>query len=245
MISDHTCKSYYEALLEVRNVRIATAKGREAPDWQPFTESKICTCCASEFTWNSTSTSAAQAARDKHNCRRCGSLVCGPCSKQRIGLPDLGIEGLARVCDGCYYDLGMRGEQQSSPRGGRKGWKGGGGGVALARSYTNTADDGDGGNLGDEEGGGEGEVSDEILKEKYEAIREEIDRALGIISTSPSTLSSSSSTNNCNGSSTVGSRKTSTFGAGGGRSGTRRRTDSGRRKSSVVEEIVRTLEEMK
>jgi hypothetical protein len=62
-------------------------------------------CCASRFTWASTSNTAAQEARDKHNCRSCGTLVCDPCSKNRIPLPSIGLTVPSRVCDRCYHDI--------------------------------------------------------------------------------------------------------------------------------------------
>jgi hypothetical protein len=65
----------------------------------------VSSCCASRFTWASTSDSAAQEARDKHNCRSCGSLVCDPCSGNQIPLPSIGITVNARVCDRCYHDI--------------------------------------------------------------------------------------------------------------------------------------------
>lgn len=63
-------------------------------------------CCASLFTWASTSHTEAQAARDKHNCRACGCLVCDPCSKRRIPIPSIGISAPVRVCDRCYNGWG-------------------------------------------------------------------------------------------------------------------------------------------
>ncbi len=63
-------------------------------------------CCASLFTWASTSHTEAQAARDKHNCRACGGLVCDPCSKRRIPIPSIGITAPVRVCDRCYNGWG-------------------------------------------------------------------------------------------------------------------------------------------
>ena len=39
----------------------------------------------------------------KHHCRRCGQMVCGPCSKNKIGLARLGHgEAPVRVCDHCF-----------------------------------------------------------------------------------------------------------------------------------------------
>ena len=102
MLSDHSCKAYYEALLEVKSIRQAQ---EGLPRWTAFDEDDTCSCCASKFTWASTSDSEAQEARDKHNCRSCGTLVCDPCSKNRIPLPTLGISSCARVCDRCYHDI--------------------------------------------------------------------------------------------------------------------------------------------
>jgi FYVE zinc finger len=61
-------------------------------------------CCASRFTWASTSDSEAQEARDKHNCRSCGALVCHPCSKNLAPLSSIGLTVPVRVCDRCHYD---------------------------------------------------------------------------------------------------------------------------------------------
>lgn len=66
MLSDHMARSYYEGLLEVKAVRSAK---HELPEWVGFAEDSTCCCCASLFTWASTSNTEAQAARDKHNCR--------------------------------------------------------------------------------------------------------------------------------------------------------------------------------
>jgi hypothetical protein len=62
-------------------------------------------CCASRFTWASTSDNEAQEARDKHNCRSCGSLVCEPCARNRIPIPSIGLTVAVRVCDRCYNDM--------------------------------------------------------------------------------------------------------------------------------------------
>lgn len=103
MLSDHTCRAYYEALLEVQTVRAAK---EGLPTWTPFDAEHTCSCCASRFTWASTSDSEAQEARDKHNCRSCGTLVCDPCSKNRIPIPSIGLTVAVRVCDMCYNDIG-------------------------------------------------------------------------------------------------------------------------------------------
>jgi hypothetical protein len=101
MLSDHTTEAYYQALLEVQSVR-SSPEG--LPRWTAFDEDDTCSCCASRFTWASTSDSEAQEARDKHNCRSCGTLVCDPCAKRRMPLPSIGLTVPVRVCDRCYND---------------------------------------------------------------------------------------------------------------------------------------------
>ena len=50
-------------------------------------------------------------------------LVCEPCSKRCVALPEFGIERERRVCDSCFFDLGFRE---------------GGGDVAMARSFVDS-----------------------------------------------------------------------------------------------------------
>jgi hypothetical protein len=74
-----------------------------------MTQSYFClnyhsSCCASRFTWASTSDNEAQEARDKHNCRSCGSLVCDTCSLNRNPIPSIGLTAAVRICDRCYND---------------------------------------------------------------------------------------------------------------------------------------------
>jgi len=103
MLNDHMSKSYYEALLECKSIRRAK---EGLPQWTGFHEEETCSCCASRFTWASTSDSEAQEARDKHNCRSCGALVCDPCSSNRTPVSDIGINMASRVCDRCYHNMG-------------------------------------------------------------------------------------------------------------------------------------------
>ncbi|KAG7346309.1 FYVE zinc finger domain containing protein [Nitzschia inconspicua] len=102
MLSNHTAKSYFEGLLEVQTARIAV---EAPPRWTAFDEDDTCSCCANRFTWASTSNSEAQEARDKHNCRSCGGLVCDPCSKNRVPIPSIGLTVPVRTCDRCYNDI--------------------------------------------------------------------------------------------------------------------------------------------
>ena len=111
MLSDHTSKCYYEALLEVQTARMAPEK---PPKWTAFDEDHTCCCCASRFTWASTSNSAAQEARDKHNCRSCGGLVCDPCATNRTPIPSIGLTVPVRICDRCYHDMGAQSVASSS-----------------------------------------------------------------------------------------------------------------------------------
>lgn len=111
MLSDHTSKAYYESLLEVQTARTAPEK---PPKWSAFDEDDTCCCCACRFTWASTSDSAAQEARDKHNCRSCGGLVCDPCAKNRSPIPTIGLVVPVRVCDRCYNDMGGHSVASSS-----------------------------------------------------------------------------------------------------------------------------------
>eukprot|EP00980_Cylindrotheca_fusiformis_P004079 scaffold880_cov132-Cylindrotheca_fusiformis.AAC.75 len=111
MLSNHTAKSYYEGLLEVQTARTAPER---PPRWTAFDEDDTCSCCASRFTWASTSNSEAQEARDKHNCRSCGGLVCDPCSRNRVPIPSIGITVPVRVCDRCYNDMGCPSGASSS-----------------------------------------------------------------------------------------------------------------------------------
>ncbi|CAK4682569.1 unnamed protein product [Aphanomyces euteiches] len=102
MLLDHLGRNYLEALRIVRDSRRAPSK---PPAWIPFDTHTRCMCCESPFTWNSTSSSEAQANVDQHNCRNCGWLICDGCSKKRAPLPAFGINTPVRVCDRCFYQL--------------------------------------------------------------------------------------------------------------------------------------------
>jgi len=100
MFEDHRSRSIFDALLEARAVRRSKSN---APRWASFSSSDECSCCANTFTWHSTFNSQAQGFRDRHNCRQCGLLCCGPCSEKRRSLPRIGILFPVRICDSCYY----------------------------------------------------------------------------------------------------------------------------------------------
>jgi len=115
MLSNHKTKSYFESLLEVQTTRFAS---ESPPRWTAYDEDDTCCCCANRFTWASTSNSEAQEARDKHNCRSCGGLICDPCSKNRVPIPSIGLTVPVRVCDRCYNDMigGVSAASSSIPR---------------------------------------------------------------------------------------------------------------------------------
>ncbi|RHY15386.1 hypothetical protein DYB36_005605 [Aphanomyces astaci] len=69
MLADHLGRNYLEALRVVRDARAAATP---PPAWVPFDTHTRCQCCESPFTWNSTSSSEAQANVDQHNCRSRG-----------------------------------------------------------------------------------------------------------------------------------------------------------------------------
>jgi len=102
MLKDHAADNVWEALREVCAVRHAQ---EVPPAWVPFENARVCSCCEAVFTWASTLRSKAQEARDKHNCRACGRLVCAPCSSNRVSLPKFGLLEPSRVCDRCFYTL--------------------------------------------------------------------------------------------------------------------------------------------
>ena len=103
MLKDHAASNVWDALREVCATRLPGV--RPPPAWQPHHESDECACCHSHFTWASTLQSETQAARDKHNCRKCGLLCCAPCSTARIALPEMGLHEPSRVCDRCRFRI--------------------------------------------------------------------------------------------------------------------------------------------
>lgn len=49
----------------------------------------------------------------QHHCRKCGAVVCGPCSNKRYLLPNQSSKPL-RVCLNCYDELSLQKAQQIS-----------------------------------------------------------------------------------------------------------------------------------
>jgi hypothetical protein len=59
--------------------------------WVKDSDVKQCQDCGLKFT----------VLQRRHHCRKCGKIVCGPCSPTRMPLPELGLMVGVRVCDGC------------------------------------------------------------------------------------------------------------------------------------------------
>ncbi|KAH9494432.1 hypothetical protein Btru_022137 [Bulinus truncatus] len=61
------------------------------PSWVPDDNASHCELCSTKFT----------QLKRRHHCRMCGAVRCGKCCKEKIPLPQLGIEEAERVCDSC------------------------------------------------------------------------------------------------------------------------------------------------
>ncbi|CAH1987670.1 unnamed protein product [Acanthoscelides obtectus] len=71
------------------------AVSEHAAVWVPDTEASICMHCKkTQFT----------LINRRHHCRKCGAVVCGPCSNKRFLLPSQSSKPL-RVCLHCYNAL--------------------------------------------------------------------------------------------------------------------------------------------
>lgn len=102
VFSDHTCKSLFDALLEVRAVRGCFPL--QPPAWSPYDSSEACACCHNSFTWHSTFRGQAEEYRERYNCRNCGALVCGKCSDEKRTIPRYGLIFPTRICDTCLFE---------------------------------------------------------------------------------------------------------------------------------------------
>jgi len=61
------------------------------PPWSPDENYKHCELCSSKF----------NQLKRRHHCRVCGAVRCAKCCKEKIPLPQLGIEEGERVCESC------------------------------------------------------------------------------------------------------------------------------------------------
>nr|CAG4650551.1 EOG090X0FI9 [Sida crystallina] len=79
--------------------------GEHAAVWVPDTEANICMHCnKSQF----------NVINRRHHCRKCGAVVCGPCSSKRYLLPVQSSKPL-RVCLTCYDVLTKAKNHQDTP----------------------------------------------------------------------------------------------------------------------------------
>jgi len=80
---------------------ISTARKKEGKDsehfekaatWVPDFVMKKCPGCMREFGF----------FVRRHHCRKCGTLICDSCSRQRLTISSISAEELQRVCDSCF-----------------------------------------------------------------------------------------------------------------------------------------------
>ncbi|PSN57542.1 Pleckstrin domain-containing family F member 1 [Blattella germanica] len=72
--------------------------------WVPDSEAAVCMHCKkTQFT----------VLNRRHHCRKCGAVVCGPCSNKRFLLPSQSSKPL-RVCLNCYDTLSRARVQQNN-----------------------------------------------------------------------------------------------------------------------------------
>jgi len=63
----------------------------KAPTWVPDAQAINCACCNNLFRFG---------VRNKHHCRSCGNVICGPCSRGRMIVPAVSPSP-ERVCNKC------------------------------------------------------------------------------------------------------------------------------------------------
>jgi len=61
--------------------------------WEPNEQGEDCAQCKQRF----------NMLRRRHHCRKCGMLVCGPCSSNSWYVPGYS-DRKVRMCDGCYKE---------------------------------------------------------------------------------------------------------------------------------------------
>eukprot|EP00475_Leptophrys_vorax_P006671 TRINITY_DN14149_c0_g1_i1.p1 TRINITY_DN14149_c0_g1~~TRINITY_DN14149_c0_g1_i1.p1 ORF type:complete len:870 (+),score=229.31 TRINITY_DN14149_c0_g1_i1:2930-5539(+) len=69
--------------------------------WDPDEQARQCKICNQVF----------NVLRRKHHCRKCGDIVCGPCSRNNLVLNKKAFKGKSvRVCDRCFTSFQTTGE---------------------------------------------------------------------------------------------------------------------------------------
>eukprot|EP00475_Leptophrys_vorax_P010625 TRINITY_DN17204_c0_g3_i3.p1 TRINITY_DN17204_c0_g3~~TRINITY_DN17204_c0_g3_i3.p1 ORF type:complete len:328 (+),score=56.51 TRINITY_DN17204_c0_g3_i3:30-986(+) len=89
--SDNLNKS---AELEFSRSESSSTLGTRDEQWESNDSSNKCRVCKSEF----------GIFNRKHHCRKCGRLVCNPCSSSRGYIDDNTKGGPVRLCDDCVRD---------------------------------------------------------------------------------------------------------------------------------------------
>jgi len=97
MLLDHKVVSYQDA---VRQACILDAK---TPQWESFEDRTTCACCGADFNWAYVLQSEPQRMLARHNCFKCGRVVCHGCSQTRQAWPQLGAISVVRSCDACIF----------------------------------------------------------------------------------------------------------------------------------------------
>ena len=103
MMADHIGQNYFKALVELS----AGAANADIVTFQPFTSTKVCGCCGSDFLWSSVLKGEPHSFLGRHWCRRCGAVVCGGCSKNARPIPATGQVWPVRHCDRCWMTTGI------------------------------------------------------------------------------------------------------------------------------------------
>lgn len=79
--------------MDLFSIRLSK-KTSEAGVWTPDQEVNECAVCKRGF----------NLINRRHHCRKCGAVVCGKCSEQRMFLESSRSGSLKRVCDKCYNE---------------------------------------------------------------------------------------------------------------------------------------------
>jgi len=79
--------------MDLFSIRLSK-KTSEAGVWTPDEEVIECALCKKRF----------NIVNRRHHCRKCGSVVCGKCSEQRMFLESSRTGSLKRVCDKCFNE---------------------------------------------------------------------------------------------------------------------------------------------
>jgi hypothetical protein len=80
---------------ELAEQRGTQEAAKSSADWQLDSAIAVCKVCEDKFTMTNR----------RHHCRKCGGVVCAPCSSHFQVIPEYGMMTPERVCDTCYFAL--------------------------------------------------------------------------------------------------------------------------------------------